>query len=227
MKNHVATKRKPAAMAEIIFDVFYLCFVMAGGIFLLINANDNAVLRLYGMMALILGGGDAFHLVPRIYAQWTNTMDTHTAVLGFGKFITSITMTIFYAMLYFVWQWVYQPNSTFILTATVIALAAIRIALCLFPQNRWLSKDAPLSWALWRNLPFAALGALVAVLFCLFAGSAADPFHWMWLAILLSFLFYLPVVFFAQKHPPVGMLMLPKTCAYLWIVWMGLQLLPQ
>ena len=39
--------------------------------------------------------------------------------------------------------------------------AAARAALCLFPQNEWLSADAPLSWAIWRNIPFALLGLLV------------------------------------------------------------------
>ena len=226
MKNIAETKRKPAAIAEIIFDVFYLVAVVMCGISFLANAKDDNTLRLYGVMALVLGGGDAFHLVPRIYAQWTNTMETHTAALGFGKFVTSVTMTVFYVLLYFVWQGVYAAKSTAVLTGIVILLAAVRILLCFFPQNKWLSKNAPLSWALWRNLPFIALGAVVAVLFAASAAHTNDAFAWMWLALLLSYLFYIPVVFFSQKYPPVGMLMLPKTCAYLWIVCMGLQLLP-
>jgi len=43
----------------------------------------------------------------------------------------------------------------------------------------------------------------------------------MWLAILLSFGFYVPVVLWADVYPLVGMLMIPKTCAYVWAVWMG------
>jgi hypothetical protein len=43
----------------------------------------------------------------------------------------------------------------------------------------------------------------------------------MWLAVALSFAFYIPVVLFADAVPAIGMLMIPKTCAYLWIVWMG------
>lgn len=46
-------------------------------------------------------------------------------------------------------------------------------------------------------------------------------FKWMWLAILLSFLFYLPVVLWADAVPEVGMFMLPKTCMYIWMVVMG------
>ena len=43
----------------------------------------------------------------------------------------------------------------------------------------------------------------------------------MWLAIVLSFAFYIPVVLFSGVFPPIGALMIPKTCAYVWIVWMG------
>ena len=43
----------------------------------------------------------------------------------------------------------------------------------------------------------------------------------MWLTILLSFGFYIPVVLFADTIPLMGMLMIPKTLAYLWTVWIG------
>ena len=54
------------------------------------------------------------------------------------------------------------------------------------------------------------------------ARQAGDrAFRWMWLAIVLSFAFYIPVVLWADIVPLVGMLMIPKTCAYVWIVVMG------
>ena len=44
---------------------------------------------------------------------------------------------------------------------------------------------------------------------------------WMWLTIVLSFGFYLPVVLWADVNPLIGMLMIPKTCAYVWTVLIG------
>lgn len=41
------------------------------------------------------------------------------------------------------------------------------------------------------------------------------------LAIVISFACYLPVVLWVDKYPKLGMLMVPKTCAYLWIVMIG------
>lgn len=37
--------------------------------------------------------------------------------------------------------------------------------------------------------------------------------------------FTIPVTLFSKTKPKVGLLMIPKTCAYMWIIAMGLQLL--
>ena len=44
-------------------------------------------------------------------------------------------------------------------------------------------------------------------------------------AIIISFGCYLPVTLLSKKYPKVGLLMIPKTCAYVWVIVMGLQLL--
>ena len=81
---------------------------------------------------------------------------------------------------------------------------------------------APLSWGIYRNIPFALLGLLVIVLFYLSAKECQDrAFRWMWLTIVLSFGFYIPVVLWADTIPMIGMLMIPKTCAYVWTVLIG------
>jgi hypothetical protein len=41
----------------------------------------------------------------------------------------------------------------------------------------------------------------------------------------ISFGCYIPVTLFSKTKPRVGLLMIPKTCAYMWIIAMGLQLL--
>lgn len=81
-----------------------------------------------------------------------------------------------------------------------------------------------MSWGIYRNIPFALLGILIIILFFREAKKANDlPMKWMWLAITLSFGFYIPVVLWAEIFPIVGTLMIPKTIAYVWIVYMGLQ----
>ena len=90
------------------------------------------------------------------------------------------------------------------------------------PQNRWLEAQSPLSWGIYRNIPFALLGLLIIVLFYRSAKEKNDTaFRWMWLTIVLSFGFYIPVVLWADTIPMIGMLMIPKTCAYVWTVLIG------
>lgn len=210
------------AIMETLFEVPYLIGVVTLGILMVRMAKGDKLFTLFGIMAIILGCGDAFHLIPRMYALLTDGLGSQVALLGSGKLVTSITMTVFYVLLFHVWQERYAKKTTRALTICVYTLAAVRIALCLFPQNQWFSADAPLSWGIYRNVPFAALGLL---LICLYAREAKrnddHAFRFLWLAITLSFLFYFPVVLWADQWPMVGMLMLPKTCAYVWMVWMG------
>lgn len=210
------------AIMETGFDIVYLATVLTLGIKMLRQCGDRAQFRLFGAMAVVLGAGDAFHLVPRAVALCTTGLENYTVALGAGKWITSITMTVFYILLYYVWRLRYQVRGHRGVTALVWVLAALRIGLCMMPQNRWLSADAPLSWGIWRNLPFAALGLVVIVLFFRSAREHEDKaFRWMWLTIVLSFGFYIPVVLWADTVPVIGMLMIPKTCAYVWTVVIG------
>ena len=210
------------AIVEALFDAVYLVTVITIGILMIRGSKGNAQFRLFGLMAVVLGAGDAFHLVPRALALCTTGLESYTVPLGLGKWITSVTMTVFYVLLYYVWRQLYQIMGRNGLTAAVYALAAARAALCMMPQNQWLSADAPLVWGIYRNIPFALLGLLIIVLFYKSAKEHGDrAFRWMWLTIVLSFGFYIPVVLWADAVPLIGMLMIPKTCAYVWTVLIG------
>ena len=212
------------AIFETVFDILYLCTVIFLGITMLRRAGGERQYVLLGLMAVILGCGDAFHLVPRAIALCTTGLEAHAAALGVGKLVTSITMTVFYVLFYHVWRARYRMEGRRGLTLAVYALALVRVVLCLFPQNDWLSYRQPLSWGIARNVPFAILGILIIVLFYRDARRTDDKhFRWAWLAVTLSFGFYIPVVLFAETVPTVGMLMIPKTLAYVWLVVMGFQ----
>ena len=212
------------AFGETLFDVVYLVLVITVGIKMIRQSKGDRQYRLFGIMAVTLGCGDAFHLVPRAYALCTTGLENYTAALGIGKFITSITMTVLNILLYYVWRNRYKIEGKKEITIAVYLMAALRIILCLFPQNAWTSADAPLSWGIYRNIPFAILGLIVIVLFYRSAKEHKDrDFRWMWLTIVLSFGFYIPVVLWADTVPAVGMLMIPKTCAYVWTVMIGYQ----
>ncbi|MDR1540434.1 MAG: hypothetical protein LBU32_21030 [Clostridiales bacterium] len=210
------------SIMEIIFDIAYLAAVISLGVIMCVKVQQSRGFRLFGVMALLLGCGDAFHLLPRAYSLLTDSMDANVAALGFGKLVTSVTMTVFHVLLYHFIRARYKTTGKTPLTIAVYALAIVRIALCLFPQNDWFSADAPLSWGIYRNIPFVILGAVIVCLLFTQAKKHKDrPFAFAWLAVLLSFAFYIPVVLWADAVPIIGMLMIPKTLCYVWLVLMG------
>ena len=210
--------RRVFGLLELVFDALYLLAAFGIGIFLLVQAQ-NQIELLTTLMAFILVIGDSFHLIPRMLAVISGDSARYHRAMGWGKLISSISMTVFYLLL---WQFGlvrFGLIPGFIENTIVLLAAAIRIILCLFPQNKWLSQTPPLSWAIWRNLPFVVLGAIVAV-FYFINRTLVPSLGLMWLAILLSFSFYLPVVLFVEQNRKLGMLMLPKTFMYIWMLLM-------
>lgn len=212
-------------IVEILFDCSYLISVITMGIIMIRKSNNSKQIKLFGIMAVILGLGDSFHLVPRVYALSTDGLENHYGILGFGTFVASISMTVFYVILYHIARIRYSFNILG-LTSLIYLLAFVRIVLCLFPQNEWMAQSPSFSWAIYRNIPFLLLGLLIIKLFARETKKFDDkPFKWMWLAITLSFAFYIPVVIWSETYPLVGVLMIPKTIAYVWIVIMGFKLI--
>lgn len=120
------------AIFETAFDAVYLVTVVTLGIIMIkrsLSAAGSGQSRqisrgsrqylLFGIMAVTLGGGDAFHLVPRAIALCTTGLESYTAALGIGKLITSVTMTAFYVLLYYVWKARYKVSGKPVLTAAV------------------------------------------------------------------------------------------------------------
>ena len=199
---------------ESTFDILYLIFAVAVGLSILCRRRDT-VGRLMGSAILILGIGDAFHLVPRVLNYFVDA--DFTAWLGIGKLVTSITMTVFYLLLYRLWLRVYDERENRTLSAVVYALTAVRVLLCLLPQNNWLGNESAALWGIVRNVPFVALGCVVVWLYFQ-KRTAIRTLSPVWLLVTLSFLFYIPVAVAAGIVPLLGMLMLPKTVCYMILI---------
>ena len=198
---------------ELLFDAAYLIFALTVGIYLIVKGKSR-FFKMFGIMAVVLSSGDSFHLVPRVYALLTTGLEANAFALGLGKLITSITMTGFYVILYFILESVWQPENKLKLLSRIslFVLAALRIILCAFPQNDWFSYEGNLLWGILRNIPFAVI-----------ARKTKDKSYLiMAVMVILSFGFYIPVVLFAHIIPVIGVLMIPKTLAYVGVVVIGL-----
>lgn len=198
---------------ESIFDILYLIFAIAFGILIIIKHKDNKSL-LMGIATLLLGCGDAFHLIPRVLNYFIDK--DFTSILGIGKLITSITMTIFYVLFYHILISKDKLKDNKILTVSVYTLSIIRIVLCLLPQNGWTMQEPSYLWGIIRNIPFVILGTIIVTLF--YIQRKQYNYKFIWIYITLSFVFYLIVVFGASFVPILGMFMLPKTICYILMI---------
>jgi hypothetical protein len=110
----------------------------------------------------------------------------------------------------------------------LLAAGVVRMIVMLFPQNEWWQLVAPYTWSLLRNgfLVIQGLGVLYLILRD--AAQTGDrPFTWIGIMIVISFAFYAPVILWAQWVPILGMLMIPKTCAYLGVAFIAYRALYQ
>ena len=202
---------------ESLFDVIYLSVLVALGVRLLLEKTKGA--NLFGIMAIVLGLGDGFHLLPRVISHLSpGGFEAHAAALSWGQFVTSITMIIFYVLYYHYYR--LQSNDTDNSKKWIIyGLAALRIILVLMPQNNWGSRDGNYMFGIYRNIPFLIMGILLII--WSYKKKDMACFKHMWILIFLSFLFYVPVVLFSKTIPAIVALMMPKTVAYFLIVWFG------
>lgn len=186
-----------------------------------LTPGRRRVARLFVWAFALLALGDTGHVGFRVLAYALGGLEAklklvgvELGLVGAGAFSTALTVTIFYMLFVFIWSDRFErplgSNGWFLLL-----VGAARVILMLFPQNEWNRVVAPQPWGWIRNIPLVIQGLGVAFLIYRDASTAADrTFRWIAWLILLSFAFYAPVILFVAKIPSLGMLMIPKTLAY-------------
>ena len=224
--NQETYKPQMPDVMEAIFDTAYLLFDLIAGFVFLAQAQGRTLFVLYGILTLTLCGGDAFHLVPRIIRAFRGSSDKIKRQLGIGLQVSSITMTVFYIILLFILKFTFPELTAPVAVEAMIWISAIiRIVVCFLPQNNWCSDEGNLKLSILRNAVFAVTGIGVIILYAISGNANGYHMTRMVAAILISFGCYLPVTMLSKTKPKVGLLMIPKTCAYMWVIVMGLQLL--
>ncbi len=218
---------------EIGFNIAYLIVIWIMVVLMLqrqptVPQADKPVTKLFIWAFALLALGDTGHVGFRVWAYAAGGLDSTITILGqevglvgLGAMATAFTVTIFYVLTLMIWQRRYQkPYGWF--GALLFAAAAFRLVIMLFPANEWNSVVPPQPWSLIRNAPLIIQGLGVAYLILRDSRAVGDrPFTWVGVMILLSYAFYLPVILFVQQVPTIGMLMIPKTLAYVAIAFIA------
>lgn len=223
-----------ARIGEAGFCIFYLVFMLIMAISLRVkgatlNNYDVIPVEYYRysfgfMLAALLFFGDSFHLIPRIIINLRGKMWKEEMFLGVGNLISSITMTIYYNVLIAMGDTLeYDPiEYNYHIEKFILYLTLIRIILLLLPQNKWFTREPARGWAIIRNVPFVIIGILVVIGFINVIRYSANYSMAFYLNIIimviLSFAFYMSVAIWGREKPKLGMLMIPKTICYIWMI---------
>lgn len=211
---------------EIGFNISYLVVIwgLVGTMWVqreTVPAGEWPLARLFIGAFALLALGDTGHVGFRVWAYSLGDLEATITVaglelglVGLGALATAVTVTFFYVLMLVIWQRRFdKPYGWFGLL--LFGAAAVRLLLMLFPANDWNSTTPPQPWSLYRNLPLTIQGLGVAYLILRGARPEGDrTFTWIGVMILVSYAFYIPVILFVQQAPLIGMLMIPKTLAY-------------
>jgi len=167
----------------------------------------------------LLALGDTGHVGFRVVAIGLGGLEQNAVLVGLGALSTSITIGILYMIILEVWRIQFnKPKNA--LYYGLLTVGIIRYGIFLFPQNEWGSVVAPFEWSLVRNIPLFIQGIGVAILLLTDARKHEDKtFKNIAYCIFISYLFYIIVILLVQKILIIGMLMIPKTVAYMVMAW--------
>lgn len=221
------------SLFETTFNVVYLLAIWALVIFMTrqmstVKPEDRRTAGLIRLAFVLLAAGDTGHVGFRVLATILGGMETRVpflgssmSLVGLGMLTTSFTVTLFYMVMVYVWRFRYQQPSSWA-TNLLLAAGVLRLMMMALPANQWDSPVPPQPMSIYRNIPLIVQGiGLLVLLFIQSMRKHDRPFQWITWMITASFAFYLPVIFFAQQVPLLGMLMIPKTCAYLAVAWIA------
>jgi len=211
---------------EVSFDTIYLILVW-GLVFTMgrrqsaTRLDDRRVAKLTTIAFTLLALGDTGHVGFRVLAYALGDMAAQFSflgmqfgLLGLGTLASAITVTLFYVLMLAIWRARFRKEyGPF--EHLLFAAALVRLVLLALPANEWFSPVPPQPWSTIRNLPLLLQGLGVAYLLMRDARANKDrTFWWMGIMILVSYACYLAVVLYVQQVPLIGMLMIPKTMAY-------------
>jgi len=178
----------------------------------------------FGLLAL----GDTGHVGFRVLAyalgnlnMTINLFGGPVSLLSIGTLATSVTVTLFYAAMVLAWKERFHKSIGWF-EWLLFAAAVVRLVMLTLPQNEWALTEPPYPWNLYRNIPLLVQGLGLVWLILKDGLKAKDKtFVWMAAMVLISFGCYTPVLFLAHLHPLIGMLMMPKTLAYLAVAFIA------
>ncbi|WP_371802703.1 hypothetical protein [Candidatus Lokiarchaeum ossiferum] len=213
-----------AEIGEITFNIIYLTFIWMFVVKMFlkrknVQKEDWKIASLMMLGFFLLAFGDTGHVGFRVVAYALGGLENNATLVGLGALSTAITVGILYMIILEVWRIQFNKPRD-ILYYILMGVGVVRLILFVFPQNEWGNVVPPLEFGLARNIPLMIQGLGVAILILRDARAEGNTtFTNLAYCIFVSYLFYTPVILFVRSVPALGMLMIPKTMAYMAMAW--------
>jgi len=218
---------------EVLFNTMYLITIWGLVVAMLRREPDvpedhRPLGRLLISSFTLLALGDTGHVGFRVLAYLQGDLATTiklfgrpVGLVGLGALSTAYTVTIFYLLVLLMWKTRFRKELG-LFGWFLLASGVVRLIIMAFPQNQWSSLVPPFGWSIARNIPLVMQGLGVAFLILRDSANNNDRvFRAIGICILISYAFYTPVILYVGVAPLIGMLMIPKTLAYVAIAIIG------
>jgi hypothetical protein len=220
MNSFVETIMENAFNVAYLITVWALVALMARGRSR-VAAADRPLAARFLLAFVLLAAGDTFHVGARVVTAALGSAratvmigGVESSFIGLGMLATAYTVTVFYMVLGEARK-LRSSGGTDAAFWIVEVLLGLRLVLMALPGNSWESPVPPSGMGLVRNLPLAAAGVLMAILFVVEGRRGSDrTWEGIGWSMVASYCFYTPVILFAARIPMLGLLMIPKTVAY-------------
>ena len=211
---------------ETIFNVFYLSTIWWLVVLMYKNLPQirektlplaELIVAAFALLALGDSGHVGFRIIALIFGGPESTVSiagTPIRWISLGTLATTATVTIFYVLVLIIWKRRFNKKYGWF-GIFLFFMAILRMVMTMLPINDWNASMPVQPWATYRNIPLMIQGLGVAYLILRDAKVEKDKaFTQIAYMILVSYTFFIPVILFVQKMPLIGMLMIPKTLAY-------------
>jgi len=204
--------------AEPLMIVAYLAFLLIVGLWVWQQNGRGA--RTLAAAVFVLLAGEAYRLVPKIVTA-INPRAPLPDAAGLGRFLGYITTAVFFLLLELYRQ---QRNGRAETPAGKRAEYGIYItftlaaAVSLVRFNGWMDGDGSWFWMMVRSLLLTAMG--ITTIFLWTPEIKKDrSLRGLPMAAVVSFACYLPYAILEPLMPELSVLMIFRTAALIWMIW--------
>ncbi len=210
----------PQVMMEMTFSVIYLVYICVIVILMsknMKNVNQKEIVTakriLLAFLALLIG--DLGHVGARLIDFISVEVEMNYFILGIGSLFEMVGLIFLFMLFTDAWR-VHFDRPKNLLFKVLIGIGIVGLIIFVFPQNQWTAQSSPYEWVVIRNIPWLIQGVALSILIYRDAKAVDDKkLVRIGIYIFISYFFYMPVIFFGELAPMLGMLMIIGTIIFM------------